>query len=120
MNRYPRNAWLAFSVFFFVALLALALGSPSPAVGQEQTPTLVPPPPRTVPPGLRTTPTPVPPTVVPGNPESPVPTLIAALPVTGGSTPRTDQIFYLFLMLSGLGLFATGLGLRLARHSRAK
>jgi hypothetical protein len=126
MKRHRKSRWLVLGVFLFVVVLGPALGSPARVVGQDQTPTLVPPPPRTLPPGIRSTPepTPVPPVdntpAPPGEPGTPEPiaTPVALLPVSGGSTSGTNQIFYLVLALGGLGLLAVGL--RLARPSRTE
>jgi hypothetical protein len=126
MKHHRKSRWLVFGVFLLIVTLGPALGSPARVVGQDQTPTLVPPPPRTLPPGIRSTPepTPVPPVdntpAPPGEPGTPEPTAtpIALLPVSGGSTSGTDSIIYLALALGGLGLLAVGL--RLARPSRTE
>ncbi len=121
MNDHRRRTWLLIGGFVLMLMFGLAFISPSPVMGQDGTvPTHQPPPPRTLPPGIRSTPqpskaenTPQP----PSNPgDTPTPTPMVMLPVAGGSTGGADQSFNLVLVLGGLGLCA--LGLAWARRSR--
>ena len=121
MNAHKQFTWLLISSLAIVAVFGLALSSPSSAVGQARsTPTRVPPGPRTLPPGIRLTPTPVPPTQpAQGNPEgTTTPTPVILLPKSGGSLDGGDQGLGL-VAVAGLGLFALGLILT-RRRSRTE
>jgi len=124
MHTHKRFSGLLIGSLLIVAVLGLALSSPPRVVGQNQsTPTHVPPPPRTIPPGLRITPTPVsvkptskPPSENPNTP-TPLPTP-GLLPVAGSPTGGAGRGLDFIIVGGGVGLLA--LGLILARRSRAK
>lgn len=121
MIDHKRRTWLLIGGLLFALMFGLALISPSPVVGQGGgTPTHEPPPPRTLPPGIRLTPEPSKAENTPQPPSNPTdtltPTPIVMLPVSGGSTGGADQSLSLVFVLGGLGL--CGLGVAWARRSR--
>jgi len=123
MNPHKQFTWLLISSLAIVAVLGLALSSPTSAIGQARsTPTRVPPGPRTLPPGIRLTPTPVPVQATQpaqGNPENTTtPTPVILLPKSGGSMGGGDEGLGL-VAVAGLGLFALGLILT-RRRSRTE
>ena len=124
MIDHKRRTWLLVGGLLLALIFGLALISPARVVGQgEGTPTHEPPPPRTLPPGIRSTPepskaenTPQPP---PPNPSDTLtPTPVVVLPVAGGSTSGADQSLSLVFIAGGLGLCA--LGVAWARRSRTE
>jgi hypothetical protein len=124
MVDHKRRTWLLVGGLLLVLMFGLALVSPARVVGQgEGTPTHEPPPPRTIPPGIRQTPepskaenTPQPP---PPNPSDTLtPTPVVMLPTAGGSRAGADWGLSLVFVMSGLGLCA--LGLAWARRSHTE
>jgi len=112
MNAHKGFTWLLISSLAIVAVFGLALSSPSSAISQARsTPIRVPPGPRTLPPGIRLTPTPVPVQATQpsqGNPEgTTTPTPVILLPKSGGSIGGDQGLG--FVAVVGLGLFALGL-----------
>lgn len=124
MNTHKRSTWLFIGGLLIAMTLGLLLGSPSRAFSQgEGTPTHVPPPPRTLPPGIRLTPVPATAQNTPRPPSggsttpTPIPTPVL-LPVSGNPTSGTSQALGLVAVVSGLGLVVVSF-IR-ARRSRAK
>lgn len=123
MNNHHRLTWTLIGGLLIVMLLGLALSSPSRAIGQsENPPTHVPPPPRTLPPGIRSTPVPQAAQKTPRPPSenlnTPTPVPVIMLPISGGSTGGADHLLSFVLIGGGLGLLA--LALRVARRSHTQ
>ena len=124
MKAHKRYTWLLIGSLLVAMMLGLTLGSPSRVAGQgEGTPTHMPPPPRTLPPGIRLTPvpagaqnTPQPPSEKVVTP-TPIPTP-ANLPVAGSPTNGRGLDLGVVALVSGLGLIAVGLAQ--IRRSRSK
>jgi hypothetical protein len=121
MTEHKRYTWFLSGCLLLALLLWLTFSFPMPAAGQgESTPTHVPPPARTLPPGVRATPEPTKaPNTAPQpseNPNTPTPAPVILLPVAGDSSSGVNAVFSVGLVLSGLALFV--LGLRQVRRSR--
>lgn len=115
MDARTRYTWIVTGCLLVMAMAGLALGTPSHAVAQTQdTPTYSAPPPRTLPPGLRATPTPEPvkpppgPTsAAPADTPTPLPTP-GLVPVSGGSE-RAEGSNNVFVVLVGAGILLLAL-----------
>jgi len=126
MIDHKRRTWLLVGGLMLALMFGLALISPARVMGQgEGTPTHEPPPPRTLPPGIRFTPepskaenTPQPPPPNPSDTLTPTPMPMVVLPVSGGSTGGADYGLSLVFIAGGLGLCA--LGVAWARRSRTE
>ena len=127
MNAHKPYTWLLISGLLIALALGYTLSSPLYAVGQgEGTPTHEPPPPRTLPPGIRSTPEPATSQNTPAPPpkESTAPTPVAPAPVATpvvlpvGGSPGNSVDLGLVIIVGGLCLLAVGLGQ--ARRSRAE
>ena len=126
MIDHKRRTWLLVGGLLLALMFGLALISPARVMGQgEGTPTHEPPPPRTLPPGIRQTPepskaenTPQPPPPNPSDTLTPTPMPMVVLPVSGGSTGGADYGLSLVFIAGGLGLCA--LGVAWARRSRTE
>jgi hypothetical protein len=122
MTEHKHYTWFLGGGLLLAVLLWLTFSLPMPVAGQgNSTPTHVPPPARTLPPGVRMTPEP---TAVPNNPpppsenpSTPTPAPVILLPVAGNPSGGVDQVLSIGLVLSGLVLFA--LGARRVRRSRS-
>ncbi len=124
MNVHKRYVWLLSASLLVLVALGLSVGLPQQAVAQgASTPTHVPPPPRTLPPGIRLTPVPQnqsTPTPQPSenlSTPTPMPTPVN-LPVSGSPASSMDPRPGLMMLMGCIALFAAGLVL--ARRSRTR